>query len=759
MPQKTDLNVSPYFDDFDESDNFARTLFRPGFAVQARELTALQSTLQDQIEKHGSHIFKEGAMVIPGNISVNLKFDSLKLASTFGAETINPAQYFNATTPVTITGATSGVQAVVVAFDVATATDQPTLYVRYNKTGTDKETFVFADGENISANVGVTHTTTYGANVASATTFTSTFSVAAGSSAANLAGSSGPASRVGSAVTVQPGVYYIRGFFVTCSEETLVLDKYDNTPSARVGFTITETLLTPETDTTLLDNSTGSTNFAAKGAHRLKISLALAKLSRTSTADSTFVELLDIKSGIIQEMVRATEYSVIEETLARRTFDESGDYTVRPFQFVAKECVTVNENVGVFTAGATTDDGNTASSSLLELQVSPGKAYIRGYEIEKMAPTFKDVNKSRDFETVNAGISTFNLGNFAFITNIYGSPDITFISGEADAFKKIQLYDDVTSTRGSASGSLIGIARSRAIEFSTGTAGATSSNTSSVYKLYLFDIRPFTKLVLSGTPSPTLLASHSNGGVLVTGNTSGATGFVYASGTSSTSVNLTNVAGNFSVGEKIKASDSAETSQLIEDSGNTDLTVSEVTTFTFSDARSVFMDDDDAGQDFTADLVLEVLSGEEGAIVLDGTDASSADANGTVVLDGTGSGTEDDGDDVLLESQKIARLKDTEKNRALFKLPKKVIKTLLTETNNGATDTQYTVRRQFVGTTNSSGVVTFSASTNETFSSHSEKDYTMSILTAGGGTGSQGDLVSISSTISGAGTGSITITD
>ena len=72
MAQKTDLNVSPYFDDFDETDNFKRTLFRPGFAVQARELTALQSNLQDQIEKHGSHIFKEGAMVIPGNVAVNL---------------------------------------------------------------------------------------------------------------------------------------------------------------------------------------------------------------------------------------------------------------------------------------------------------------------------------------------------------------------------------------------------------------------------------------------------------------------------------------------------------------------------------------------------------------------------------------------------------------------------------------------------------------------------------------------------------------
>ena len=79
----------------------------------------------------------------------------------------------------------------------------------------------------------------------------------------------------------------------------------------------------------------------------------------------------------------------------------------------------------------------------------------------------------------------------------------------------------------------------------------------------------------------------------------------------------------------------------------------------------------------------------------------------------------------------------------------------MTTTNSGASDTQYTVRRQFVGTTNSSGVVTFNAQTNETFTSHAEKDYTMSILTAGSGSGSQGDIVSIADTISGDGTASI----
>ena len=78
MAQKTDLNVSPYYDDFTETDNFYRTLFRPGFAIQARELTQLQSVLQNQVEKFGSHVFKEGSVVIPGAISLNPYYFSLK---------------------------------------------------------------------------------------------------------------------------------------------------------------------------------------------------------------------------------------------------------------------------------------------------------------------------------------------------------------------------------------------------------------------------------------------------------------------------------------------------------------------------------------------------------------------------------------------------------------------------------------------------------------------------------------------------------
>jgi hypothetical protein len=162
------------------------------------------------------------------------------------------------------------------------------------------------------------------------------------------------------------------------------------------------------------------------------------------------------------------------------------------------------------------------------------------------------------------------------------------------------------------------------------------------------------------------------------------------------------------------------------------------------------MADADSGQDFTADFEIENLKNTFADISLEDDATSSIQQE-----DGTGSGN------VIQEGfdSESAKLKDTEKNRAIFKLPKLTVKTLLTATNSGASDTQYTIRRQFVGTTDSSGIVTFTAGTNETFLSHSEVDYTLSILTAGGGTGEQGDLVSLSGKIGGAGSASITITD
>ena len=83
MPQETNLNVSPYFDDFSPSNDFHRVLFKPGYPIQARELTTLQSILQNQIEKFGDHIFREGSKVIPGQLSYQNKYYALQVESSY----------------------------------------------------------------------------------------------------------------------------------------------------------------------------------------------------------------------------------------------------------------------------------------------------------------------------------------------------------------------------------------------------------------------------------------------------------------------------------------------------------------------------------------------------------------------------------------------------------------------------------------------------------------------------------------------------
>ena len=246
--QKTDLNVSPYYDDFDPSDNFHRVLFRPGFAVQARELTTLQSIMQNQIERHGRHFFKEGSMVIPGQISFTNSYYAVKLQSTFNSASI--AGYLSSYIGTVVTGSISGITARVIGVTDATTTDAPTLFVKYLTTATNtasatgttgaslaNQTSAFVNGESIAADVAIS-------------------SINAGNNSSTLLTSN--ATIVGSSAAVQEGVYFVRGQFVRVPEQRIILEKYSNTPSYRVGLTIAETLVTPEADTTLLDNAAGS---------------------------------------------------------------------------------------------------------------------------------------------------------------------------------------------------------------------------------------------------------------------------------------------------------------------------------------------------------------------------------------------------------------------------------------------------------------------------------------------------------------------
>ena len=108
-------------------------------------------------------------------------------------------------------------------------------------------------------------------------------------------------------------------------------------------------------------------------------------------------------------------------------------------------------------------------------------------------------------------------------------------------------------------------------------------------------------------------------------------------------------------------------------------------------------------------------------------------------------------------ARKRATLNEQEELILLYKMPRDDVKTLLDTSN--VSDTTFTVRRTFTGTTAASSQVSFTAGSGETFASYSDANYTMMKMTAGSGSAAVGDLVSASGNISGTATGTITITD
>ena len=163
MPQSTNLNKAPYFDDFDPNDNYHKVLFKPGYPVQARELTGLQSILQNQIEKFGQHFFKEGAKVIPGNTTYNQFYYAVELNNTYLGIPLDA--YVEQLVGAKITGQTSGVTAIVenVLLSNDSERENVTLYVNYLGSSTENNSSLqFLDAESLSAIITISASTVSG---------------------------------------------------------------------------------------------------------------------------------------------------------------------------------------------------------------------------------------------------------------------------------------------------------------------------------------------------------------------------------------------------------------------------------------------------------------------------------------------------------------------------------------------------------------------------------------------------------------------
>ena len=155
MPQKTNLNVAPYYDDFAQDKNFYKVLFRPGYSIQARELTQLQSVLQNQIESFGKYAFKQGELVIPGEVGLNTKLPFVKLSSVSEIPTNVNGQIVDKKYDITqlkgqqLKGLTSCVIATVIEASIATDTAADVVFVNYTTSGDAGNEDTFRQGETL----------------------------------------------------------------------------------------------------------------------------------------------------------------------------------------------------------------------------------------------------------------------------------------------------------------------------------------------------------------------------------------------------------------------------------------------------------------------------------------------------------------------------------------------------------------------------------------------------------------------------------
>jgi hypothetical protein len=519
MAQKTNLNVSPYFDDFSEKDsgardkNYYKVLFNPGKPIQSRELNTLQSILQNQIETFGSHIFKEGSLVIPGNIAVDDQFSAIKLnQQQYG---VDITSYLTNFIGKKVFGQISGISAVVQFVQLPNSeVEYPTLYVKYLDSDSNFEINPFQDNEPLYALETV-------GTIISGTPFANTIASSA--------------SATGSAVSIGEGVYFVRGTFARVAKQTIILDYYTNTSSYRVGLKVDEQIITAKNDPTLYDNAKGFTNYAAPGADRFKITLTLTKKLLTDTNDTDFIELLRVRDGAIQKVEIKSNYSLIKDYLAERTYDESGDYSVTPFQFSINN--SLNDrlgNDGLFFDNEKTYESNTPSDDLMCVKISPGKAYVRGYDVEKTGVEILDVSKPRTTQNVSSANIPFQMGNLLRVNNVSGSPKQKAV---------IYLQSRRKNSTSTANGSTIGSAR----VYNFNLTDAAYSGNSTNWDLYLYDIQTYTELTLNQISSSTEIPTSS----YIKGKNSGASGYVVSAGNGTNKISVSQTSGTFSVGEPI----------------------------------------------------------------------------------------------------------------------------------------------------------------------------------------------------------------
>jgi hypothetical protein len=420
--------VAPYYDDFDESKNFHRVMFRPGYAVQARELTQLQTILQNQIERFGRHVFVNGSSVIGGKLDVT-DVITLNVNPEYSNTEVDITSFKNKT--IRYSSGNNFVTARVVDTSLGSNTAPPSIHVKY-LTGTE-----FGPGATIRA---TDNTVT-----------------------ANLVPTSNVSSN-GAVAFIYDSIYFLQGHFIKVPAHSVVVSKHRRNANVKIGLELTDDIITEVDDISLLDPALEASNYQAPGAGRYQLILNLATRSLDSVDDAKWIQIAKIQDGVIRELITTPIYSEIEDVLARRTYDESGNYIVNPFR-------------------ARVEDSVTDPSNNFTLVVSAGKAYLYGYEVENQAETRIEIPRARTKNEIPNYNLNCNYGNYVIVNNVKGSfPLSSFGTVDLHCVEPTLINYASSSTYNS---SKIGTARVRDINFYGGDTDVIARK----FEFYFFDTK------------------------------------------------------------------------------------------------------------------------------------------------------------------------------------------------------------------------------------------------------------------------------
>jgi hypothetical protein len=404
MPINTDLNIAPYFDDFDLEKQFYKILFKPAYAVQARELTQLQTILQNQIEQFGDNVYKEGTIIKGCNFTNLDSLQFVKLVDKTGFDVLSyisgPSTDIlsgvetNIDVVYELEGVQSGLKAEIISASRGFETRPPdlnTFFVNYLTTNQTSNFKTFLPGENLRINRYKYN----GSNLYSTETNIENINVTLQS---NSTGKS-------FGIQASPGVIFQKGHFLFADDQTLVVSKYNNVPDGvSIGYSVSESLISSLQDDSLYDNANGSTNENAPGADRLKmVPVLIVKSTAQADVDKDFFTLARYENGSAVVLRDVSQFNSIAEELARRTYEESGDYILEDF--------IVN-----------TDRRGTDLKAL----VGSGTAYVRGFRVENRGIMSFTIPQISNTEIVQNQAVSFDYGSYVDITDISGTVDVTY---------------------------------------------------------------------------------------------------------------------------------------------------------------------------------------------------------------------------------------------------------------------------------------------------------------------------------------------